>query len=216
MADDDDVLPVIILGALFLMGHRAQPGASKTSERIPWGLGWTWPVPDLHMRDGQSYPATLSQEFRRPDHLGVDVMYRRRGVTDRPDFPAGTSDGTTQYFAPRGTPILAARDARVWSVISTPRGWEVVLDHGAPFATYYLHLDRVDLEPHAQGRTAKGGAAATIRAGDMFGTMGFDPLDAQKLRHLHFAVWYRGHGNAASIDPADNMTTWKRETPWTP
>lgn len=49
-----------------------------------------------------------------------------------------------------------------------------------------------------------------LRAGDQLGTMGADPLDAQKLRHLHFAVWYRGHGDAASVDPADSMRHWRR------
>ena len=137
-------------------------------------------------------------------------MYRRKSIADRPEYRAGTSDGSTMYFAPPNTPILAAKDGRVWSVQKTPRGWAVVIDHGKPWATFYQHLERVDLEPHAHGKS-QSGIATTVKAGDMIGTMGFDPLDSAKLRHLHFAPWYEGHGDSAVVDPAGEIANWRRE-----
>jgi murein DD-endopeptidase MepM/ murein hydrolase activator NlpD len=41
---------------------------------------------------------------------------------------------------PPGTLVLAASDGEVWSAGWTPRGYSVVLSHGAPWATYYTHL----------------------------------------------------------------------------
>lgn len=90
-----------------------------------------------------------------------------------------------------GAPIVAARDGTVWSVGETERGHSVVLDHGPPWATFYQHLKTVAVE--------KG---QTVKAGDVIGTMGHDPTDAQLITHLHFATWYKGAGNAASVDPA--------------
>lgn len=143
-----------------------------------WGAGWTWPVPD---RPG--VPAAISQEFKRGPHYGVDIMYRE-GVG---------------WSAPIGTPVLAARDGVVWSVGETARGRSVVIDHGAPWATFYQHLASV--------KVVKG---QLVRAGEEIGTMGADPTDAQGLRHLHFATWYKGHGDSGSVDPAKAMASWRR------
>jgi len=156
---------------------------------IDWGGGWTWPVPDVDGGSpaiaavGGSTKAMISQEFKPGKHLGVDIMYRVGG----------------RYVAPVGTPILAAREATVWSVGMTARGINVVLDHGAPFATWYQHLETVLVKKGQR-----------VKAGEQIGTMGADPTDPQGLRHLHFAVWYQGHGDAASVDPAAAMRSWRR------
>jgi len=147
---------------------------------IDWGGGWVWPVPD---RTSVGAPALISQEFKPGIHMGVDIMYRVGG----------------RYEAPVGTPILAARDATVWSVAEGARGKNVVLDHGAPFATWYQHL--------ADVQVVKG---ERVKAGQQIGTMGADPTDPQGLRHLHFAVWYKGHGDSSSVDPARAMVSWRR------
>jgi len=159
----------------------------KLNDGVDWGGGWVWPVPDDD-RDSSHHPAIISQEFKRPAHLGVDIMYR---------WPTG------QYFAPPDAPILAARAGTVWSVARGARGIAVVLDHGAPFATFYQHLSAASV--------VKG---QVVAAGDRIGTMGADPTDAGNVRHLHFAVWYKGNGDAASVNPGAAMASWKRVS-WT-
>lgn len=146
---------------------------------IDWGGGWAFPAPDL----AEGTPAQVSQEFRKPTHMGVDIMYRQ-----------------SKWFARQGTPVLAAKAGTVWSTEHTSRGWNVVLDHGAPFATFYQHLEE---RPMVK-------AGDPVVAGQQLGIMGADPTDPAHLRHLHFAVWYKGHGDAASVDPARAMLVWRR------
>lgn len=169
-----------------------------SSKPIPWGAGWMWPVPSATF-DGAGYPAVVSQGFHAPAHMGVDIVYRRRSRKDRPEYPSGSTNGSPMHFAPPGVPVFAAKAGTVWSVTKSPRGWSVVINHGAPFATFYQHMDSVIV--------AKG---MPVIAGTMLGTMGWDPLDAQRLRHLHFAVWYNGHGDSASVDPAGVIGKWTR------
>jgi murein DD-endopeptidase MepM/ murein hydrolase activator NlpD len=136
--------------------------------------------------------------------MGVDIDFQRRSRIDRPEYPAGSHDGTPGFFAPPGVPILAARPGTVWSVTKSPKGWSVVINHGAPFATYYQHLDMVVV--------AKG---MPVIAGTMLGTMGWDPQQgASAFRHLHFAVWLNGHGDASSVDPGSVIGKWTRPPDW--
>jgi murein DD-endopeptidase MepM/ murein hydrolase activator NlpD len=110
--------------------------------------------------------------------------------------------GPAGYFVPDGAvPVLAARDGKLWSIQRTARGWGIVLDHGPPWATYYQHLDSVSPDVAAMQR------GAPIRAGQPLGVMGSDPTDGGHVRHLHFAVWYQGHGDQASVEP--DMRTWR-------
>lgn len=207
MSRDDDTAVIIGVGVLF-MAMRKSGG-----EVIPWGAGWQWPVPDAVIA-GDRYPAVISNGFSSGPHYGVDIMFRRKTLMDQAQYSPGSSNGSTSYFAPPGTPIVAAKDARVWSVQKSPRGWSVVLDHGQPFATFYQHLERVDLELHVNGLPVGGKVPTHVKAGDMLGTMGADPLDGAHLRHLHFAVWYKGAGDNASVNPAGAMVTWKRPPTW--
>lgn len=169
-----------------------------TSERPDFGdpAAWAWPVPDASIF-GVKYPAEVSNGFVVPTHYGVDVMYRgdlsSLGYFDH---------GDAAWFAPSDTPVLAARAGKVWSVDRSARGIEVVLDHGPPWATYYQHLTAALVKP---------GDVVTL--GQRIGTMGFDPTDPEGLRHLHFAVWYKGHGDSSSVDPETQMMAWKR-SPW--
>lgn len=208
---DDEVFAVLLVVLVF-----ARRKESTVAEEI-WGAGWVWPVPTLITTDGQSYDAVVSDGFQtsRATHVGLDIDYRRKSLTDRPEYAPGSRNGTTSYFAPPGTPILAAKDARVWSVAMTPRGWEVVLDHGRPWATFYSHLERAFLEPHANGKTTAGGKITHVKAGDKIGEMGWNPLDRQGFRHLHFEAWYQGGNSKSAKDPTRVMRTWKRET-WRP
>lgn len=201
---------LLVLGAIMLR---------KTSSGIAWGEGWHWPVPDW-LHGGVTYPAVVSQEFRRPTHYGTDIMYKRRSVSDLvSEFPPGAvGHATTMFFAPPGAPILAARDARVWSVDKAATGWQVVLDHGKPWATYYGHLDTVALAGHAKGFVTGTQNVTNVKAGDQIGTMGFNPntdpakgaADGGQIRHLHFECWYKGAGNDAAVDPVPVMAQWGR------
>lgn len=214
---NDETLWLLLLGGAVIM-------ANESGERPVWGSGWHWPVPDLISSGGSRFPAVITQEFKGPKHAGVDMMLSRRsdnGQVVISGFDPGkkAADGITtdatksgRFFAPRGTPILAARDAVVWSVTPTVNGIMVVLDHGKPWATFYGHLETTVLE-----RTQNAKSGQRVRAGDEIGTMGAglntDPrkglVDGEHLRHLHFEAWYKGARNAA-VDPAQAMATWER------
>lgn len=196
---DDDLALAIIAGAVVL--------TSGPAKVISWGQGWVVPVPRLQFASGDYGPA-ISNPFGSA-HAGVDLAWERRNAKDRPEYPAGSTSGTPRYFAPAGVPIFAARDGKVWSVSKTPRGWAVVLDHGAPFATFYQHLASTAFPEGV----ARGRPPIAVKAGDVIGTMGADPIDPEGFRHLHFAVWYKGAGDSASIDPARSMPSW-RVLPW--
>lgn len=185
--------------------------------RVEWGAGWVWPVPSFRAKDGTVYDAVISSGIGTPRgaglHRGVDVMYRRRSRSDRPEYKPKTSDGSPMHFAPPLTPVVAARDGVIWSASKTPRGWSVVIDHGKPFATYYTHLDHLAWpDAFANGRSVATGARKRVKAGDVIGSMGADPQDKAKLRHLHFAVWHGGTDSHA-VDPEPAMREWAR-VPW--
>jgi murein DD-endopeptidase MepM/ murein hydrolase activator NlpD len=190
----------------------------RRSRVIPWGDNklWTVPVPDMKIRaTGVLYPARISNGFAPPRHAGVDLMYARRVAGDQPSYPPGTHDGSPRFFCPSGTPVVAARAGVVWSADHSARGWQVVLDHGKPFATYYQHLDRITVPECAGGKVKATGKAYAVAAGDVIGFVGFDPTDPEGLRHLHFAVWYQGAGDNASVDPTTEIDArWQRAT-WT-
>lgn len=222
---DDDALVIGGVALLLLMGagkgrHPASPAPQRggmSVPGIPWGTGWSYPVPPLDLGAVPvRYDAVISNPFASGPHYGVDVMYPRKQSTGNDTvFAPGTANGSAMYFAPPGTPILAAKDARVWSVIRSSRGWSVVLDHGRPFATFYQHLDTVNFPVHAMGFKYGTKTITTVRAGDRLGTMGGDPTQgAGALRHLHFAVWYQGHGDSSSVDPGTVMPGWLQPSPW--
>lgn len=219
MRDDDIAWLLLTGGAVIIM-------ANETRERPVWGDGWHWPVPDLISHGGSRFQAVVTQEFKGPAHAGLDIMLCRRsdnGQVVITGFDPGqkaadkiTMDATKsgRFFAPKGLPILAARDANVWSVLPSVNGIFVVLDHGKPWATMYGHLESTTLQ-----RTVRGQSKQTVRAGDVIGTMGAglnrDPrrglVDGEHLRHLHFEAWYKGTRNQA-VDPRPDMRNWQRGT----
>lgn len=214
---DDDMM---VIGGLALLAMLVGKGRSVNPATIPWGTGWYWPVAPIRFANGETYDPVISNGFDTiyPDgtaHAGVDIMFRRKSPADKAaEYRPGSVNGSTMFFAPPGTPIIAARDARVWATAKTSRGLSVVLDHGAPFATFYQHLERVDIEPHANGKPLSGGSPTIVKAGDYIGTMGGDPSKPPHLRHLHFAVWYKGSGDKASVDPAAVIGKWSKVAPW--
>lgn len=202
----------IVMAGLILLAM-----LKRTSDGVAWGDGWHFPVPDLKLDNGTVVPAEVTSGMRG-FHRGLDIMYRRRSLTDRQQWPAGVVDaqGAKQaqgYFAPIDTPILAARAGKVWSVKRIPQGWWVVIDHGKPWATSYHHLQSV------APRIAKG---AAVQAGELIGTMGHNPntdpekgaVDGERLRHLHVEFWYKGSDDRASQDPTSVLSQWGRSV-WT-
>lgn len=186
----------------------------KRDMTIPWGDSKLWmvPVPDLNL-GGVKYPATVSQEWRATapgvaGHYGIDLMYPRN-EGELPEY-AG-HDGTKRFFAPQGTPVIAARDGVLWSADHSQRGFQIVLDHGKPFATYYQHIEKLSVPLAEQGKT-EDGKVYVVRAGDVIGMMGYDPIDPEGLRHLHFAVWYAGFGDSASVNPGGVIGGWGRQS----
>jgi murein DD-endopeptidase MepM/ murein hydrolase activator NlpD len=168
---------------------------------------WVWPLPRW-----SGYEPTISDGYgsRRTDaqgnqvkHAGVDIMYPRRYAADQRDlYPPRTKHGARNYFMPDVIAVLAVRDGQVWSAGKTPRGYAVVLDHGPPWASFYQHLSEMFVQPTQRGKTRQ-----AVRAGDVIGHVGADPLDAEGLMHLHFELWYRG-AHESAIDPAPLMNTW--------
>lgn len=180
-------------------------GGRSSSEDPGTGPMWVWPLPRWN-----GYAPAISDGFnslrtvdgKQVKHQGVDVMYRRASPTDQPQYPAKSKHGSRGFFVPDATPVLAVRDAKVWSAGMTPRGFTVVLDHGPPWASYYTHMSEMFVSP-----TQRGASGQRVRAGDVIGHVGADPLDGEGLMHLHFELWYRGARDGA-IDPQPLMATW--------
>jgi murein DD-endopeptidase MepM/ murein hydrolase activator NlpD len=183
---------------------------------VDWGdvALWQWPLPAIRLPDGATYQAVISDGVgtARPEgrtHAGVDLCYRRRTPADLAMYPAGSSGGTRGFFAPPRVPVLAARDGQVWSVERTPRGIMIVLDHGRPWSSLYQHLATTLLPSHRRGRSVATGQPTRVKAGDVLGLMGADPMQGPRaFRHLHFEAHHEGK----PIDPAGSMAQWPRAT----
>jgi murein DD-endopeptidase MepM/ murein hydrolase activator NlpD len=215
MRDDDAalsaVLPALLVGAGALVATVAAssraPSNGPNGTTDDDGETWVWPLPSW-----SGYPPAISDGFgtwrtdasgKRIQHMGVDLMYARRGARDQvAAFPPRTAHGSAGSFMPDAVPVLAVRDASVWSAAKTSRGYAVVLDHGPPWATFYQHMSEMFVEATQRGRSGQ-----RVRAGDVLGYVGADPLDGEGLMHLHFEVWYRG-GPSAAIDPTPLMRSW--------
>jgi murein DD-endopeptidase MepM/ murein hydrolase activator NlpD len=196
-------LPLFLVGGsalgLLFVGDRPLSYASTSNGRVTSPLGtWVWPVPSYRGRRpviSDGWGSARDGGVRQ--HRGVDIMFKRAHREEFvADFPPGTPDGSKGYFVPPGTVTVAASDGRIWSAGWTPRGYAVVIDHGKPWATYYAHLASLQVA-----------AGDGVRAGQPLGVIGADPLDSQKLRHLHFALWNGGAGESA-IDPEPVMHGW--------
>lgn len=159
--------------------------------------GWVWPLGVWHGRKPEISDGFASKR-RSPKgevirHCGVDLMYRR--VAADTILP-GTPNGSRGYIMPAHRAALATADGVASFAQNTPRGWTVIIDH-APLklSTYYTHLSQLLVVPQQ-----------ALRAGQPIGIIGADPLDAERLVHLHFEVWRGGRKNA--VDPEPLMRTW--------
>ncbi len=196
-------LGLLVLGRKGFMNNNFPP-VPKASD---W-VGWVWPVPIWQGR----VPVT-SQEYKpgpreqKGVHLGNDIMFPKRAG----DPPGRVRhDASPGHIAPEGTPIIAAGPGRIWGTYNTSYGLSILIDHGAVgdaggVTTFYQHLASF-AKPWRKGDE--------VRAGDLLGTMGFDPThDSQQLRHLHFELNFPRatvpHGQWPQ-DPAPYMRFWRK------
>jgi Peptidase family M23 len=167
----------------------------REHEPMPLEGRWVWPLPRWSGR-----APTISDGFgvRKNGvlHKGVDLMFARQA--------GDTLKGSTHFVMPDDMRAIAASDGVVWSATKTPRGFAVVISHGAKWVTFYQHLDKLLVTPTAGGRSGE-----RVRAGQPIGIVGADPLDGEHLKHLHFELWRGGPNDA--IDPAPLMRTWPVE-----
>ncbi len=218
-----EALPLLVLGggaavaAVWLARSRAARMATvapavdpRPIEPTPVGA-WVFPVPSLGDRladvsDGFDSLRTFPNGSKGK-HLGVDVMFRRRGARDLiAVYIPGTPNGTKGYFMPDNTPALAASAGLVRFAQWTPQGFSVIVQHPSGWATYYTHL--------ASLAVAKGDAVA---AGLPLGTVGASPTDGEHLKHLHFELW-KGGTRGGAVDPQPYVDAWPRLAiaDWTP
>jgi murein DD-endopeptidase MepM/ murein hydrolase activator NlpD len=155
-------------------------------------FGWRAP-----MDSWEGYAPVISQAYKRPDHHGVDVMYRRvpGGGPDQ-RFARGTSQGTPMFFCPDGQRILAPRSGYLWSAGLGPTGHYVVISCAKPIAVFLVHMRSLSV-PFVD----RGAGRIPIAAGQELGIVGYSPKDGQKLNHLHLEIW-RGGGSSSHVDPA--------------
>ena len=163
---------------------------------------WVWPLATWQGRapvcsDGWG-SARRKPDGRAAIHLGVDLMYRRTSRTDLADkFPPGTRGGSTWHVMAADVPALAASAGTVRYAKWTDRGFTVVIDHVAPWSSYYTHLSMLSV------RTGQ-----MVVAGELIGVVGGDPSNKPHLRHLHFALW-RGKWQDTAVNPAPLMASWE-------
>ncbi len=162
---------------------------------------WVWPLAMWNGRapvcsDGWG-SARTKPDGKPSIHLGVDLMYRRASRADLAEhFPPGTRGGSRWHVMPADVQALAASAGTVRYAKWTARGFTVVIDHLAPWATYYTHLSMLSVRP-----------GQTVVAGEPIGFVGGDPSKPPHLRHLHFALW-RGQWQDAAVNPAPLMASW--------
>lgn len=190
----------LVAGALHWRRSR-KTAATPSSSTF---AGWVVPVPTLADR-----PVVVSNEFRATDphqHLGVDLMFRRRDARDLiAVFPPKTTNGTPLFFMPDGVSALAVGAGTVAFADQTPMGYSVIIQHPIGWATYYTHLTTLAVK-----------RGETVRAGQPLGTIGAAPTDAEHLKHLHFELW-KGGKRTGAVDPARYFDAWTRiSVPWSP
>lgn len=132
----------------------------------------TWPVRDASGRR----VGRITQEYRPPTHMGVDIA-------------------VPGHYADAVATVVAVAAGRVVTASKSERGWQVLIDHG-DWASGYLHLDDLDeLIVSDMALQAQNPDIVTVNvaAGQRLGPMGADPLDPERVRHLHIQLAPGGH-----------------------
>ena len=154
---------------------------------IPGAAPWVWPLPMLG-----THAPNVAQRAHPDDepHPGAVLVYRQPEA----------GDGGPRYGVPDGVPALAAGSGVVRFAGPTPAGLAVIIDHPSGAATHYAPLASLAVD-------AVRGAPVTV--GQPIGTVGHDPDDPDRARHLRFTIWRHGTRSSA-IDPAPLLATWPR------
>lgn len=198
------MLPLFLV--LFVTALLLKRKTDSMEDASHWN-GWVWPVPIWNGRvpvisDGFQKVATPTHR----KHLGVDVVFRKLS-SDPAGLPFSSPAFTSQDPPP---PILAAFDGTIWEAGMSPRGFQILIDHGSVpnlggVTTWYQHLSYLE-------RTWKKGDK--VKAGDVLGTMGHDiSTDAYKLNHLHFQLAFPRSGTPSEdwiVDPSVYMSHWQK------
>ncbi len=221
MTDDSTLGLLLVSGGVvaasalaWRVGRRTStPSATNepvvSNEPAANGAAWIHPVPSLGERlavVSSEFRAQASAEGKARQHLGVDLMYRRRDARDLIGvFPPSTPGGTPLFFMPEGVPALAASAGVVTFASTTPLGDTVIIRHPNGWATYYTHLASLAVD-----------RGAHVSAGQTIGTIGASPKDAAHVRHLHLEVW-KDATRSGSVDPAPHLAAWPRVSiGWSP
>ena len=148
-------------------------------------MGWIFPVAPV----GDRKPV-LSSAWRsadRPDHTGVDIMFRR--MDEDPPWPGhDTTEGTRRFVYLAGALAIAARAGRVVYAKEHTNGLRVRLAHDDGLDTLYIHLATIAVVP-----------GQDVEAGQVVGMVGGDPSSGPGTKHLHFEV--RERSTNQDLDP---------------
>ena len=126
---------------------------------------WIWPVARASYNYMSSGYGWRTLNGRREFHYAIDIA------------------------APRGTPVLATKAGVIKSAkwVTTGGGWQVVIDHGGTYYSYYNHLNKQPIVTAGQ-RVSQGEVVGYVGdSGYAFGT------------HLDFKIYY----NAKVQNPAN-------------
>jgi murein DD-endopeptidase MepM/ murein hydrolase activator NlpD len=127
----NDLVVYILLWMAMSGGRRRRTRTGLDAARL------VWPVV---LDDGG--PSRITQEFRAPDHLGVDIA-----------VPGHYKDAAGD--------IVAVADGRVARAVRGKRGWYVLVDHG-DWGSSYLHMTSIGVSTGQQiaagGRIGRMGA----------------------------------------------------------
>jgi murein DD-endopeptidase MepM/ murein hydrolase activator NlpD len=157
-----------------------------------------WPVV---FEDGRA--AVVSNGFRNPEHLGVDIMGRR--LPHDPPYRDGDPRGTPGFFCPGQPLIRAVGPGKVRYSKDSFNGWRVEVDHSdAPTRCFYAHM----IPGSALVKEGE-----IVMAGQPLGIMGGDPSPADRRHtvHLHLGGYNLATGKWFDLEPF--MQGWLRTSP---
>lgn len=195
-----------LAGLLAAMSKLYSRGASSVAINPADWSGWVWPVPVWDGRVPSVSDGFYAKETpTHRKHPGVDVTFRKLPTDPKERI---LYDATPNYISPAGTPILAPGPGKIWAAKHTERGLSIQIDHGrvgsAGGVNSYLQHLATFVKPWQKGDI--------VNAGDVLGTMGYDPskYDGQHFRHLHFELWFPVQNLAR--DPVPYMRHWRKIT----
>lgn len=126
---------------------------------------WIWPVAKASYNYVSSGYGWRTLRGKRQYHYGIDIA------------------------APKGTPIYASKSGKVKSAkwVTTGGGWQVCIDHGGTYYTYYNHMNSRPIVKAGQ----------MVSQGQVIGYVG--TTGNSTGYHLDFRIYYQGK----AVNPAN-------------